>query len=109
MAKAFGRHQRERIEALFQEGVGGNRGSVNQRIEGRPVGAAQSEHLVQRARQRNRGIVRRARHLGGHNPACVAVDGDDIRECPAAVDAYPQVRHRVNHRDTEGREKHGVF
>jgi len=81
--EALGRHERDAGSAALEQGVGGNRGTVNQQLD-----CVRRLERVQRVKQADGGILRRRHHLADFDRPIIG-EGDEIGEGSADIDAYP--------------------
>jgi len=92
MAEAGGDDQSEPADRALQKRVGGDRRAVGKPGDVVRRGADLAEDRGDAAHEADRGIGRRARNLGDAHGARAAMDGHDIGEGAAGIDADPQTR-----------------
>jgi hypothetical protein len=87
---ALGGDVAERVDLALEQLVGSHGGAVADRADGIAVALGQpeqAEHLVDGRHEPVGGVARRRRRLGGDQLTGVLVEGDDVGEGAAGVDA----------------------
>ncbi len=92
VAEARGDDQPERGDLTLQQRVGGDGGAVGEAGDVRSGGAGLLQDRRYAAHKSHCGIRRRARDLGDPHRTRTGVDGNDVGEGPAGVDADPKAR-----------------
>ncbi len=81
--EALGRHERDAGSAALEQGVGGNRGTVNEQLDG-----GRRLERVQRVKQADGGIFRRRHHLADFDRPIIG-ERDEIGEGSADIHPHP--------------------
>jgi hypothetical protein len=97
--EALGGNKAEPADLAFKQLVGRDRRAVAHRHDGGRVRASQPEYLGQPGDEALRRVGWRRRRLSYGQLAGALVVGHHIGECPAGVDAYPDMALSCRHLD----------